>query len=266
MLGKNLGKTGHSRKKKPKKGSTINSLDSGEQLVDHHFAPSTNASLPVSSRQLTIPRKFGSDMATIRFADDLEPLTVDVVLHCELSSSTIHLWYGSTILQLCKININLVSSIAKQILFTLEPCMFFERRAETWIAPLTMDAAYLHVMIFTSRLYLHGYRNSSLVDPLTLPHYVKALKILRERFASNNDQASLSFTTAATVMALTGYAHITGDARSARNHLEGLHRIVSLRGGVGTFKESAKLLVEILRYCLSLLKEETRMLTISDVI
>jgi len=49
--------------------------------------------------------------------------------------------------------LNPVSSIAKQILFPLEICIFFDRRAESWIAPLAVDPAYLHAKIFTSLYY-----------------------------------------------------------------------------------------------------------------
>lgn len=38
-----------------------------------------------------------------------------------------------------------------------------------------------------------------------------------------------------------------GDMKSARNHVEGLHMIFTLRGGVDSFRGVAKLLVEILR-------------------
>lgn len=147
----------------------------------------------------------------------------------------------------------LVSSIAKQILFPLETCMFFNRRAEAWIAPLAFDPAYLHAMIFTSQYYFDALKigttsEASSISKTSVPHYLKTLKLLRERMAIGDDEIRLSDTTSATIMALVGYARLTGDDQSARNHLEGLFKIVNLRGGVSSFKNSAKLLVEILRY------------------
>jgi hypothetical protein len=131
----------------------------------------------------------------------------------------------------------------------LEPYIFFERRAENWIAPLTTDLAFLHMMIFTSQYYF---------DTIAIlprkpsrqhisPHFVKALRLLQERIGGNDHKAKLSFTTLAAVMGLTGHAYLTGDLKSARNHLEGLHKIVILRGGVSTFEANPKLLLEILR-------------------
>ena len=80
-----------------------------------------------------------------------------------------------------------------------------------------------------------------------MPHFVKTLKLLRERMADEDSQEKLSDATAAAIMALVGHAHLTGDLKSARYHMEGLYKIVRLRGGVNTFKQNAKLLVEILR-------------------
>lgn len=76
---------------------------------------------------------------------------------------------------------------------------------------------------------------------------MKAVKILRERFESDDDRVKLSNTTTATIMALAAHAHLTGNFKAAKNHMDGLCKIVSLRGGVTSFGDSVKLLVEILR-------------------
>ncbi len=60
MLGKNRGRILPPRKRKPKKTAT----------VSHHTLPDI------------VPRKFGSDLSAIRFADAVEPRVVEVVLQC----------------------------------------------------------------------------------------------------------------------------------------------------------------------------------------
>jgi len=104
-------------------------------------------------------------------------------------------------------------------------------------------------MIFTSQYYFDAIlpRNFSSVNQRSLPHFLETVKLLRERLAHDDDEARLSYTTAVAVMGLAGYALWTGNSESARHHMEGLSRIVSLRGGVATFKENPKLLIEILR-------------------
>jgi hypothetical protein len=128
--------------------------------------------------------------------------------------------------------------------------MFFDRRAENWIAPLAVDPAYLHAMIFTSQFYFDALLTgkSASISRQAMPHFLKTLKLLRERMTDDDDQAKLSDSTAAAIMGLVGHAQLTGDFRTARHHMEGLYKIVILRGGVTTFKKNAKLLVEILRY------------------
>jgi hypothetical protein len=135
------------------------------------------------------------------------------------------------------------------MLFPLERCMFFDRRSENWIAPLAVDPAYLHAMIFTAQFYFDALKSGKAisVSRRSMPHFVKTLKLLRERMANEDDQERLSDSTAAAIMGLVGHAHLTGDLKSARYHMEGLYKIVCLRGGVTTFKQNAKLLVEILR-------------------
>jgi hypothetical protein len=144
---------------------------------------------------------------------------------------------------------NPVSSIAKQVLFPLEICIFFERRAENWIAPLALDPAYLHAKIFTSMYYFDVvlHRKSSLASQRTLRHHLKTLKLLRGRFLYGDDEVRLSNNTVSAVLGLAGHAFWTGDSKSATHHLEGLCKIVGLRGGVTTFRDNAKLLVEIFR-------------------
>lgn len=104
-------------------------------------------------------------------------------------------------------------------------------------------------MIFASQYYFDAMvpRNFSPVNHRSLAHYLETVKLLRERLVHDNDEAKISFTTAAAVMVLAGHVLWTGNSVSAQYHMEGLSRIVSLRGGVATFKENPKLLIEILR-------------------
>jgi hypothetical protein len=205
---------------------------------------------PVIISPASIPRKFGSVASAICFADSVKPATVDVVLQCEFLPTQFHALHLPVVTktQLTP-NTHPVSSIAKQLLFPLETCIFFERRAENWIAPLAIDPAYLHAKIFTSLYYFDMVlpRRSSHVSQRTWHHHHKALSLLRERLLYGNDDARLSNNTVSVVLSLAGYAFWTGDVRSARNHMEGMRKIASLRGGMSTFRDNEKLLAEILR-------------------
>ena len=247
MLGKNRGKTLPPRKREPKRVQEVSSPSSDASTAsvsgpDGDLVGPSATSHPVLP--VTVPRKFGSAVSTICFADAVEPGTVEVVLQCE-SCPPIGVCYANG-----SPNVKPVSSIAKQVLFPLETCILFEGRAEAWIAPLAVDPAYLHAMIFTSQYYFDAIvaRKPSPVNQRTLPHFLKTLRLLRERFAHGDDQSRLSNTTTAAIMGLAGHAHWMGDSKSARHHMKGLGKIVNLRGGVTSFRDNAKLLIEILRY------------------
>lgn len=134
-------------------------------------------------------------------------------------------------------------------MFPLDSCILFEKREEAWIEPLAFDPAYLNAMVFTTLDYFDSmrHRNRCTVSQRTLPHFLRTLQFLRERLLHENDQA-LTIPTIATILALAAHAHFVGDFQSAKHHLGGLRKIVSLRGGIATFSDNAKLLVEILRY------------------
>lgn len=88
MLGKNRGKVRSTGKKSrkaiedvPFPDLPVNALDVDGVLVSSSAAPS-EVSQPVLP--LAIPRKFGSDIASTRFPDAVEPGTVEVVLKCKM--------------------------------------------------------------------------------------------------------------------------------------------------------------------------------------
>ena len=141
-----------------------------------------------------------------------------------------------------------VSSIAKQALYPLSSCILFEKKEETWREPLAFDSAYLNAMIFTTLGYFETLRhcNRSTASQRTLPHFLRTIQLLRRRLLLEGDKA-LTTPTISTILALAAHAHFVGDSESAGYHLGGLHKIVSLRGGVAAFIDNAKLLVEILR-------------------
>ncbi|KAK0701121.1 hypothetical protein B0H67DRAFT_595870 [Lasiosphaeris hirsuta] len=169
--------------------------------------------------------QFGSAVSGISFPDGVEPREVEVVLR--------------------------FSPIAKRVLFALESCILFERRAEDWVAPLVADAAFLHTMIFMAQYYFDtvvpGHSRSPQLSQKALPHFLRTVKLLRDRFDHGDDQARLSFPTAAAIMGLAGHAHMTGDSKSARNHISGLSKIARLKGGVAAMRCNTKLFVDILR-------------------
>jgi hypothetical protein len=138
----------------------------------------------------------------------------------------------------------------KKVLFPLYLCIDFEKKHGGWFEPLTFDAAYLHAMIFTSQAYyalVEGRKVYSTTEGSS-PHLLKTIRLLRERLLTGDESTQTSDMTVAVVLALAMHANISCDYVSARHHMEGLRRIVDLRGGLDIFRSNDKLMVEIIRY------------------
>lgn len=77
-------------------------------------------------------------------------------------------------------------------------------------------------------------------------HFQKGLQLFRERLFGEDDKAKISDSTIGIVLKLATAAPFIGDYQASEQHMEGLRRIVDLRGGLDVFKGKL-LLVEMLR-------------------
>ncbi|KAJ9614032.1 hypothetical protein H2200_002168 [Cladophialophora chaetospira] len=138
------------------------------------------------------------------------------------------------------------TSIAKKLLFPLKLCINFETHDKAWFQPLFFDALYLHTLAFSTNAYFRLLGRSS-HGPGREPelHFVKTLGLLRERLVLDDDR-TISEVTIVVVLSLSIHALLANDLSSARTHLQGLHRLICLRGGLGSISR-AKLLVEMFR-------------------
>ncbi|KAJ8133385.1 hypothetical protein O1611_g235 [Lasiodiplodia mahajangana] len=190
---------------------------------------SVSNKLPHSEGQIgvqapeAIPPSVGSPASTLCLAEPVKPEMIEVVLQ--------------------------LSSISKQLLFSIEKCIFFDRRAENWVAPLAVDAAFLHAKVFTSLYYFN------MVLPRRPPedtrhilyHYHKTVSLLRRRLLFDGDEIRLSNSTVSVILSLASQAFRTGELKVALHHMQGIRRIINLRGGLRALKGNEKLAAEILR-------------------
>ncbi|KAM7187329.1 hypothetical protein V8F33_011319 [Rhypophila sp. PSN 637] len=178
-----------------------------------------------------IPSKVGTDLSLIQFADKtVEPSTALVVLR--------------------------FSSIAKRALYTLEPCVQFNKPNRRWLEPMGHDAVFLHTMINTAEDYFmlqtgsraHG---ASSPNPRAtgreLGHLSKALGLLRERLIQAEQEEALSDDTICAILCIATTAREFGDYVAAFLHMSGLRKIVDLRGGITGLRGSGKLLIDLFR-------------------
>ncbi|KAK7429596.1 hypothetical protein QQZ08_003791 [Neonectria magnoliae] len=92
-------------------------------------------------------------------------------------------------------------------------------------------------MLFSSEAYLDDSlgRDHSLMAQF---YFLKTLRLLQERIAVPNDPFATADQTIMTVVILMLAAQVFGDRATIENHMQGLERTVSLRGGLGLLRTS----------------------------
>jgi hypothetical protein len=114
--------------------------------------------------------------------------------------------------------------------------------------PLTGDAVALHITGFAVENFINRVLRGkeAAINPVARLHLHKGLQLLRQRLLGDDEELKLSDSTLAVVLKLASVAHFEGDYETSRQHMEGLRRMVDMRGGLDVFK-GRTFLVEMLR-------------------
>lgn len=142
----------------------------------------------------------------------------------------------------------LVSTVATKIIFPLMAAIGFQELNGNWLHPIGRDAAALHITIFAMEGFVDRilHRQETNSNPAAMLHFQKGLKLLRDRLLGADDETKISDSTMSAIVKLASAAHFNGDHEAAKQHMEGLRKMVDLRGGISIF-QNTQLLVEILR-------------------
>jgi hypothetical protein len=137
-------------------------------------------------------------------------------------------------------------------MYPLESCIIFHKKTKVdtlWFELLTSDAAYMHAAIFASQSYifLSSARETPVAVRRAIEHHSAALRLLRQRLSVPNGEDKVSDATVLVVLYLALHAHIMGHFDTAKHHMEGLRRIVDIRGGLAAFSYNTKLIMELLK-------------------
>lgn len=142
--------------------------------------------------------------------------------------------------------------MAKKVMYPLESCIEFHRkdRVDTFYFDLmTYDTTYLHAVAFSCQAFFNkaSPRETAEMAQRSIVHHSAALKQLRERLSNEGEQIKFSDSTVLVILYLAMHAHFTDDYDTAKHHLQGLRKIVDLRGGLRGFSYNTKLTMEILK-------------------
>ncbi|VUC37991.1 unnamed protein product [Clonostachys rosea] len=158
----------------------------------------------------SIPRRVGSDLSFIDFADDIE---LSMVL-----------------------NMTKIADVAFGIIFPLLNIVGFRVDQEKRLYPIQGDAAALHISVYAIEDFINRvlrYNHGS--SYIAMLHYHKGLRILRERLLGDDEEAKISNSTLGAILKLASAAQFCGDTQTALQHMSGVGRIVEIRGGLNVF-------------------------------
>ncbi|KAI1813680.1 hypothetical protein GGS20DRAFT_467163 [Poronia punctata] len=221
MLGRNRGKTHPNRQRPTKKNKSAKKpLEKTSSLTETGVETETGG--------LALPRQVGSDLLSMAWADSVDVSTMAVIMD--------------------------FTKYTKKAIHPLDTYIDFPAKDIRWLEPLLSDAAWVHMMAFTSYTIMDGLRGTTTTTTITTGqdlHLGKSIRLLRERINNNNknndDMAMTTNSTVQVVVSLAMHAIMHGEFHEAKCHLLGLRQILLLRGGFGAFAPWPKLIIEILR-------------------
>jgi len=144
---------------------------------------------------------------------------------------------------------SLVSPFAKRIVFPLIMAIGFQADNDNeWISLLRLDAAALHITAFAVESFIDRVlrRQEKSINLAATLHFQDGMRILRERLLGDNDESKVSDSTIGVVLKLASAAYFDGDYKVSRQHMDGIRRMVDLRGGPDFFR-GKHLWVDIMR-------------------
>jgi hypothetical protein len=123
-------------------------------------------------------------------------------------------------------------------MFPLMAAIGFQADNRERLYPLTSDALALHITAFSVERFINRVlrHQEHAINTAAMLHFQKGLRILRHRLLGDDDETKVSDSTMGVVLKLASVAHFDGDYKASRQHMEGLRRMVDLRGGLDVFK------------------------------
>ncbi|OTB07723.1 hypothetical protein M426DRAFT_266956 [Hypoxylon sp. CI-4A] len=214
----------HARRGKKTKGSraTKDQHFSGKAITGYIKTDRVKLDEVIEVYVPLTPGRIGPDLYFIEFTDVMEPSIYFNLLE--------------------------VTRVVKRIVSPLKAVIGFEAEVAKLNSPFGRDAAALHVLAFAVQGFVDRVlrRQEGSINPVAILHLQKGLRLLRERLLGMDDETKISDSTMSIVLKLASVAHFDGDYQTSRHHMEGLRKIVDLRGGLGVFG-GTMLLVEMMK-------------------
>ncbi|KAK6822722.1 hypothetical protein PG989_001610 [Apiospora arundinis] len=177
-----------------------------------------------------LPGRFGMRLYYIDFPDEIDP---------------------SVIMQMFQ-----VSTVMRHIIHPLLATIGLQSNKEPAAPyPVAFDAAALHINAYAMENFIDRILRrlpEQNVNRAAALHHQRGLQLLRQKLLGNDDEEKISDATVSVVLKLATAAHFDGDIATSQQHMQGLRKMVDLRGGLSAFDDNPKLRVEMLRCDLSI--------------
>ena len=142
-------------------------------------------------------------------------------------------------------------TLDKNRIYPYQICLDVNPVERGWFPYMLSDVCCLHSMMFSVRAFVEGTSPNQLSRAACL-HYAKTLQILQARLNELDQKLAISDATIMVIFVLSSAAELMGDFATVANHIKGLEKIVSLRGGVRALSIHNNLHVKVCRFVLAM--------------
>lgn len=154
-------------------------------------------------------------------------------------------WKDSRLTQLAVIILD------KEGVYPYEICLQVHPAKRGWFPYMISDICCIHSMMFSVRAFMDRTSHGGKISRQAAFHYAQTLQLLQARlnaFEQGQREAVFGDSTIMVIFILAAAAEITGDFGAVENHVDGLLKIVSLRGGIRSLNTHNNMQVKVCRY------------------
>ena len=154
-----------------------------------------------------------------------------------------------------------VINLDKEGVYPYEVCLQVHPTERGWFPYMISDICCIHSMMFSVRAFVDAASYGGQISRQAAFHHDQTLQLLQGRlnaFAQGQRDLVFCDSTIMVIIILATAAELTGDFASAKNHIDGLLKIVSLRGGVASLNTHNNMQVKVCRYDSDILTSSVR--------
>lgn len=187
----------------------------------------------------------GTGLSMVTFADKMQPYMLDLVFKCKQ-------FFPRSCCNVPRILTAIVFTVLEQALFPIAMCISPDLRNTVWLKYMYIDAAYLQSTLWATQSYFDWITRTG-PSKRSMLHESKTLALLQHRLKQGSHDC-ISDSTIAVVVVHVLIPALVGDLKTATTHMDGLFRMVRMRGGVGALHSNAQLQIKVCRadLCISL--------------